>query len=155
MNGANSCAFVFKITGQGQVKYNNIYFAGIYNNPIAPSAQAIGLTCPCPLGAQLVKGICHCTAYSIFDPDSQTCKCISGPLVNGFCCPINSILIKSVCVFQPINTVLDNGECKCTITGQQLASVDSNIVCVCTVSGAYPVSGACQCPQNAYVKDNI
>ncbi|CAL6015436.1 Conserved_hypothetical protein [Hexamita inflata] len=154
MNGVSSCAFVFKITGQGQVQYNNISFAGIQNNPIAPSALTIGLTCPCPLGALLVKGICHCTAYSIFDPDSQTCKCISGPLLNGICCPINSIMINSICVCQPINTVLDNGECKCTIMGQELASVGSNIVCVCTVSGAYPVSGACKCPLNAYVKDN-
>ncbi|CAL6015430.1 Conserved_hypothetical protein [Hexamita inflata] len=154
MNGANSCAFVFKITGSGSVSQNNIYFSGIQNNPIVPSVIVIGLTCPCPLGAWLQKGVCYCTSYSIFDPDSKTCKCISGPLVNGLCCPINSILIKSVCVCQPINTVLDNGECKCTITGQQLANVDSNIVCVCTVSGTYPVSGACKCPQNAYVKDN-
>ncbi|CAL6035307.1 Conserved_hypothetical protein [Hexamita inflata] len=154
MNGANPCAFVFKITGSGSVSYNNISFAGIQNNPIAPSALAIGLTCPCPLGAQLVKGVCYCTANSTFDPDSQTCICISGPLVNGLCCPINSIMINSVCVCQPVNTVLDNGECKCAITGQQLISVDSNVVCVCTVAGAYPVSGACQCPLNAYMKDN-
>ncbi|CAL6035277.1 Conserved_hypothetical protein [Hexamita inflata] len=154
MNGANSCAFVFKITGSGQVSYNNISFAGIQNNPIAPDALAIGLTCPCPLGAQLVKGVCHCTAYSAFNPDSQTCKCISGPLIDGQCCPINSIMINSVCVCQPINTVLDNGECKCAITGQQLASIDSNVVCVCTVAGAQPVSGTCKCPQNAFVKDN-
>ncbi|CAL5973155.1 Conserved_hypothetical protein [Hexamita inflata] len=154
MNGVSSCAFVFKITGSGQVSYNHVSFAGIQNNPIVPSVIVIGLTCPCPLGAWLQKGVCYCTSYSIFDPDSKTCKCISGPLVNGLCCPINSIMIKSVCVCQPINTVLDNGECKCTITGQQLANVDSNIVCVCTVSGAYPVSGACKCSQNAYMKDN-
>ncbi|CAL6035295.1 Conserved_hypothetical protein [Hexamita inflata] len=154
MNGANSCAFVFKITGSGQVSYNNISFTGIQNNPISPSAMAIGLTCPCPLGAQLVKGVCHCTANSTFDPDSKTCKCISGPLIDGVCCPINSIMINSVCVCQPINTVLDNGECKCAITGQQLASIDSNVVCVCTVAGAQPVSGTCKCPQNAFVKDN-
>ncbi|CAL6015415.1 Conserved_hypothetical protein [Hexamita inflata] len=148
MNGANSCAFVFKITGSGSVSQNNISLSGIQSNAIAPSALAIGLTCPCPLGAWLVKGICHCTAYSIFDPDSQTCKCISGPLLNGICCPINSIMINSICVCQPINTVLDNGECKCTIMGQELTNL--GLICKCkTTNSIVDTSKKCVCVSDA------
>ncbi|CAL5980901.1 Conserved_hypothetical protein [Hexamita inflata] len=144
MNGAaNACAFVFKVTGAGSVSQSGISFSGISNDPLAPSALAVGLTCPCPPGAWLTKGVCHCTADSAFDSVSQTCKCTSGlPLTAGLCnCPANSALVGAACVCQPANTVLDNGVCKCTVTGQEIVAG----ACQCTTSGAFVSGGACAC----------
>ncbi|CAL5994444.1 Hypothetical_protein [Hexamita inflata] len=51
----------------------------------------------------------------------------------------------------PLNSILANGTCTCSVSGQ----VINNGACVCQASGAFVVSGVCTCPVGQQIIDDM